>query len=464
MKLTRREALSLAAASAAAAGFAGTAKSYAQAADEAGAEDFVIEWRNWSGYRSCVPEDRWAPADEVELAAEIAGKPGPLRAVGAGHSFSNIVPTDGTLISLDRLSGLISYDAATNRARFKAGTRLYQVAEALEAEDRALFNMPDINKQTFAGAISTATHGTGRGLTALHGDVTALKFVTPAGETVSCSETENTDVFRAAQVSLGTLGILTEIETRTRPLHRLRKTQWFEPFEDVVANAPERAAEHLHWESYYLPYTGMSLVITNNETEDDIWRDPERDDNKDMADLRMLEGLTWWAPPLRRFMSRRLMSDVGTSSEVDTYWRVLSSEQRAVRFNEMEYHIPADAAQDCLREVVRAVERSGVRVFFPFEFRFIKGDDAWLSPFGGRDRCSIAVHRYYEEDPTPLQNVCEPIFLAHGGRPHWGKMNTLTADNFSELYPHWNDFRRVRETFDPHGRMLTPYMRSVFGL
>jgi FAD-linked oxidoreductase len=374
------------------------------------------------------------------------------------------VPTEGTLLNLDRLSGPVSFDQTRETVRMKAGTRLYAVSEALEEQGRALFNMPDINKQTFAGAISTATHGTGKDLTALHGEVTALRFVTPTGEVVSCSETLNPDVFRAAQVSLGSLGILTQIETRTRPFHRLRKTQWFEPFEDVIANAPERASEHRHWESYYLPYTGMSLVITNDETEDEIWRDETRDDNKDMADLRMLESLTWWAPPLRRFLSRRLMSDVGTSSEVDAYWRVLSSEQRAVRFNEMEYHIPAEAAQDCFREVVRAVERAGVRVFFPFEFRYIKGDDAWLSPFEGGDRCSIAVHRYFEEDPTALQAVAEPIFRDHGGRPHWGKMNTLTASDFAELYPHWDDFLNIRERFDPEGRLLTPYMRTVFGV
>lgn len=461
MRLTRREIMALGAASAAAAGFTGTARALAQEA-EAPERGDRIEWRNWSGFRSCLPEDRWAPADEAELAGRIAASPAPIRPVGAGHSFSNLVPTDGTLLNLDRLSGLLSSD--TGYARFQAGTRLFQLASALDGDDAALFNMPDINKQTFAGAISTATHGTGIELQALHAYVTDLRLVTPSGDAITCSETENRDLFKAAQVSLGSLGVLTEIGTRTRPAHRLKKRQWFEPFEDVFANARERAQAHSHWESYYLPYTGMSLVITNDETDEPVWRDPDRDDNQDMTDLRMLESLTWWAPPVRRFLSRQLMRDVGTSEEVDVSWRVLSSEQRSVRFNEMEYHIPAEAGPDCFRDVIEAVEREGVRVFFPFEFRFIKGDDAWLSPFEGGDRCSIAIHRYFEEDPTPIQEVVEPIFRRYDGRPHWGKMNTLTADDFATLYPHWEDFLEIRATLDPAGRLLTPYMRQVFGL
>ena len=130
----------------------------------------------------------------------------------------------------------------------------------------------------------------------------------------------------------------------------------------------------------------------------------------------------------------------------------------------MEYHVPAEVGPDCFREVIQAVERERVRVFFPFEFRYIRGDDAWLSPFEGGDRCSIAIHRYFENDPVTIQEVVEPIFRRYEGRPHWGKMNTLHAADFVALYPHWQDFLAVRESLDPEGRMLSPYMREVFGV
>ncbi len=465
MKLTRRQVMALSAASAAMAGFGTQANLFAaqaQAQDLEPAPERRLEWRNWSGYRTCLPELRWAPADEAELASRMADLPGPIRAVGAGHSFSNIVPTDGTLLILDRLSGLIT--ATPEHARFKAGTRLFQVAEELGENNLALMNMPDINKQTFAGAIATATHGTGKDLAALPAYVTGLKLVTVKGDILECNAMQNPALFEAARVSLGSIGVITEIETEVQPFHRLKKEQWFAPFDEVMETAPESAAAHRHWESFYFPYTGMSMVITNNETDEPISRDPDRNDNDDMEQLRDLEGMTHWAPWLRRWLSEQFMSDVGTTSEVDDYWKVLSSEQRSVRFNEMEYHIPAAQGPACFREVIEAVERARVRVFFPFEFRYIKGDDLWLSPFSGEDRCSIAIHRHFEEDPAPIQEVVEPIFRRYGGRPHWGKMNTGTAPDFAELYPHWNDFLEVRQAMDPDGRLLTPAMARVFGI
>lgn len=465
MKFTRRQVMALSAASAAMAGFSTQANLFAaqaQAQEPGPPAEPRMEWRNWSGYRSCSPELRWAPADEADLAERIASLPGPIRAVGAGHSFSNIVPTDGTLLTLDRLSGLIS--TSETHARFHAGTRLYQAAQELAEYDRAMMIMPDINKQTYAGAISTATHGTGTERQALPAYVTGLRLVTVGGEVIECSATKNAEVFEAARVSLGSIGVLTEVETEIQPFHRLKKQEWFEPFDEMIEAAAENAPNHRHWEAYYFPYTGMSMVITNNVTDEPISRDLTRDDNAAMEELRGFEGMTHWIPPVRRWLSRQLMSDVGETSEVDDYWKMLSSEQRSVRFNEMEYHVPADVGPACFREVIEAIERARIRVFFPFEFRYIKGDNLWLSPFSGGDRCSIAIHRYYEEDPEPIQSVVEPIFRRYGGRPHWGKMNNLVAPDFAALYPHWNDYLTVREALDPEGRLLTPAMREVFGV
>ena len=467
MKLSRRQVMALSAASAAMAGFGAQAKMFAGEAQAAPAmaqepsPEMRMEWRNWSGYRTCLPELRWAPADEAELASRIAELPGPIRAVGAGHSFSNIVPTDGTLLTLDRLSGLIS--TSPTHARFHAGTRLYQAAQALSEYDRAMMIMPDINKQTYAGAISTATHGTGLDRQALPAYVTGLRLVTVGGEVLECNANQNVEVFEAARVSLGSIGVLTEIETEVQPFHRLKKEEWFAPLDEVMDAAPDMAATHRHWEAYYFPYTGMGMNVVNNITEDPIDRDTSRNDNDDIMELRTFEGLTHWIPPVRRWLSRQLMSDVGSTVEVDDYWKMLSSEQRSVRFNEMEYHVPADVGPACFREVIAAIEQARVRVFFPFEFRYIKGDDLWLSPFSGGDRCSIAIHRYFEEDPEPIQAVVEPIFRRYGGRPHWGKMNNLSAPDLAALYPHWEEFNVVRRELDPEGRLLTPAMRQVLG-
>ena len=93
--------------------------------------------------------------------------------------------------------------------------------------------------------------------------------------------------------------------------------------------------------------------------------------------------------------------------------------------------------------------------------RIIEQDDAWLSPFYGRRSGSIAVHAYYQDEYQFLFDLIEPIFRRHDGRPHWGKLNSLRAPDFAALYPRWNDAMAVRESVDPEGRFLNPYLAGA---
>ncbi len=118
-------------------------------------------WRNWSGIRSAYPAQRWVPRSEDELATTIAQHAGPIRAVGAGHSFMPLVPTPGTLLTLDAMTGLIDHDSQASTAAFHAGTRLGEVGPALAAIGQEMPNLPDINQQSLAGAIATGTMAQG---------------------------------------------------------------------------------------------------------------------------------------------------------------------------------------------------------------------------------------------------------------------------------------------------------------
>ena len=128
------------------------------------AQTSATEWYNWSGALSCTPAGRFRPASEGELMNFLASTSGPVRPVGSGHSFAPLVPTDGHIIVIDQLAGLIRHDAEAMQATFGAGTRLSDLGAPLEALGQAMFNMPDIDRQTFAGAVATATHGTGLSL------------------------------------------------------------------------------------------------------------------------------------------------------------------------------------------------------------------------------------------------------------------------------------------------------------
>jgi FAD-linked oxidoreductase len=418
-------------------------------------------WTNWAGNAHAWPAARLAPADEAELAALMPQAAAPVRAVGSGHSFTELVPTDATLISLDRLSGLVSHDPALHQATVRAGTRLAPLGEALAAIGQAMPNLPDINKQSLAGALATGTHGTGKTMQALHGGVVAMRLVTPSGAVVTCSRDENPDLFHAARVGLGAFGIVTEVTLQNAPLRRVRKTTAVVETEQLLRQWPALAERHRNVEFMVIPFSGRTLLITLDETEDDIVpRGPDRD-SEGLMQLKLLRDLFEFAPALRRRAAAFFLDRAPVESAVDEGWKLLANE-RPIRFNEIEYHVPVEAQVEALREVLRRIETGRRDVFFPIEARIVAEDDAWLSPFYRRPSGSIAVHSYYRDDHEFLYSLVEPVLREAGGRPHWGKLHSLKAGELRTLYPMWQEADRVRRTLDPEGKMLNRHLRGIF--
>ena len=422
-----------------------------------------LPWQNWSGYQHCLPAERLAPASLDELVDLMKRAPGPIRPVGAGHSFAPLVPTEGTIVSLRNFDGLLAHDATAMTATLGAGARLGDLGEPLAATGQALFNMPDIDGQSLAGAMATATHGTGARLGALHSYLTALTLVTPRGEVLECSRERHREVFDAARVSLGALGVVTQVTLRNLPSLVLKRRVWLEPVEALLERFDALAAAHHSFELYLIPHCSKAVGITIDPTTEPVRPRGAGQDNDAVMDMKRLRDWTAWWPALRRRLMDAATESFEPEEAVDVWYRMFPS-SRAVRFNEMEYHLPREALLPTLHAVRDVVESAHPEIFFPIEVRTVKGDDAWLSPFAGHESSgSIAVHHYYLEDPLPYFADVEPLFQPHGGRPHWGKMHTLAAPALAARYPRWNDFQRVRRELDPEGRLLSPYLKALFG-
>lgn len=422
-----------------------------------------LPWRNWSGNQSSNPVARLAPTSEDELAGILKTARAPVRAVGAGHSFSPLVPTDGTLLTLDRMAGISNVDKATQQADVAAGTRLARMSEDLATEGLSVDNLPDINKQSLAGALATATHGAGAKLGAMPTFVKNLRLITASGEVIDCDENNNADIFQAARVSLGSLGIVTKARMQARPLFKLKRRTWMQPVEEMIERLPELSKSHRNFEFYYIPFSGMALGITNDETDEPVTAAAPNADDDGVMQLKMLQDWLGWSPSLRRWAIQKAMADFPVEERVDYAHKTLSTE-RGVRFNEMEYHLPHEAAPEALRQIIKTIEDNNIKVFFPIEVRTIAADDIWLSPFYQRETISIAVHQFHEWDYRNYFAQIEPIHWAHHGRPHWGKLNTLKGADFANLYPKWDAFQKIRAELDPAGKFLTPQMKAMMGV
>jgi len=417
-------------------------------------------WQNWSGLQQATPS-RWAtPGNEAELQQLLRATKGEVRPAGSGHSFTGLVPTQATLVSLDRLASVVSVDQAAMTVTAQAGMRIGALARALDAQGLALRNQPDVDVQTLAGAISTGTHGTGAQLPALHDDVIAMRLVKVDGEVVEIHAERDPELMAAARVSLGSLGLITQVTLRVVPAYNLDRHVWLQPVDELINEAPKLAAQHRHFEFYVLPHTGYAAAIRHDVYTGQDLLLPKPGDEDVLGDLKMLRDWLGHFPKLRRWAAQQAIDPKMTEDARHRSFRLLSS-VRPTRFNETEWHLPRERALACLREVVAKLE-SRNEVFFPLEFRFIRRDGAWLSPFHERDCCSIAVHAAAGEAWQYLIDDCAPIFRSHQGRPHWGKLHRLQAADLSKMYPRWADFQAVRQRFDPQGRLLNAHLRQVF--
>jgi FAD-linked oxidoreductase len=420
----------------------------------------TVPWRNWSGALVARPAGRFSPASEDELAAFLARGDGPVRPVGSGHSFSPLVPTDGHLVVLDQLTGMLDHDGEALRATFAAGTRLGDMGAPLAAVGQGMFILPDIDRQTLAGATATATHGTGIAFTCLSGYVTALRMVTPQGRVLDISAASQPDLFNAARVSLGALGIVTRMTLQNRAAYKLKARDWVQRTEEVLENFDESAAKHRHFEMFPLTHSDYALTLAIDETEEPI-NNPTPSLEEAAAFDAAMKG--WMAVPPRERppLINGLAEQIEPSERVDVSYRILSN-VRNTRFNEMEYSVPLDAGADCLREVLRTIRDKEIDVVFPLEYRYVSRDDTWLGMSAGdEDHAAISIHRDATKDFRPYFDLIEPIFWKYGGRPHWGKIHSLDAAALRKLYPRFDDFQAIRAELDPSGRMLNEHLRRV---
>lgn len=394
-------------------------------------------WSNWSGNVTCTPQTMSTPTTEsavIALIKEAAVARTTVRVAGTGHSFTPLCASNAVLVALDGLQGLVTADHET--ATFWAGTKLHGVGDPLWAAGLAMANMGDIDRQALAGAVSTGTHGTGPTLGSIATQVVGLRLALASGEIVTCSPTQEPALFKAAQVSLGALGIITQITLRCLPAYRLHERTWVAGFDECMAQLAGLIATNRHFEFFWVPSEDVCAMKTLNPTTAETLESPSH--------------------PIVTGRLTRYVRD----EKIDRSYRIFPSE-RNLKFNETEFAVPAENGPDCLREIRDLMQQRYPAVLWPIEYRTLAADDIPLSPAYGRATVTISVHQAAELPYQPFFADVEAIFRNHQGRPHWGKIHTHTAKQLAALYPAWAAFQTVRTQVDPAGRFLNEHLRTI---
>lgn len=365
-----------------------------------------------------APDSEDAVAAEVRRAAEEGLT---VRVAGSGHSFTELVATDGVVISLDNLAGIES--VRSDLATVWAGIKIEALGPPLRAAGLALANQGDIDKQAIAGAVSTGTHGTGARFGSISTGVASVRVVNGSGEVVEVSVDDDP----AIAVGIGAMGVLTAVTLRCKPTYRLHERMWQEPFDAAMRDLDEHIADHDHFEFFWFP--GQEVVEAKSLDETDAQPDP----------MDGVEG-----------------------ERIDHSDAVYPSD-RDFKFNEMEYAVPIEAGPACFLALRTLMLEQHPKSRWPIEYRTVAADGIPLSGFEGRGSVTLSIHEDARRDHTAFFADAERLFLDHGGRPHWGKLHSLDASRLAELYPRWDEFQATRKRLDPDGRFMSPYLRNLLG-
>ncbi|MEV0767885.1 D-arabinono-1,4-lactone oxidase [Nocardia salmonicida] len=425
-------------------------------------------WVNWAGQQRCTPAVVAAPRDVEELAAivtDAAAASRTVRVAGSGHSFTDAVLTDGTLVDLSGLNKVLDVDVDAGQVRVEAGISLHAASPLLHAHGLAFPNLGDIDTQSLAGATATATHGTGARLRNISAALHSVEVLRADGTRVELNEQTDPDGWKAARVSVGALGVVTAATLQLEPSFVLECVERPVPLNEVLADIDEFADGSDHFEFFAFPHsdTAMTKAIDRTEAPEQPRGTVSEWLNDILIANHVYDGLCRLGRriPAAIPMIHRAATLAGSNNrQVDRSYRVFST-PRLVKFNEMEYAIPRAHAAEAIREILALGRRFGTPM--PIEVRWVAPDDAFLSPAGGRETCYIAVHQYQGMVWEPYFRACEAVFDAYDGRPHWGKRHFQTAETLRPRYPEWDRFTAVRRRFDPTGVFANDYVHRVLG-
>ena len=426
-------------------------------------------WSNWAGNQLSKPVRIERPSSEsevVEIVLRAVAEHLRVKVVGSGHSFTGIAVPDEVMIDLAQMNRVVNVDHVGGVITVQAGIVLSDLNAYLESHKLSMPNLGDVTYQTLAGAVSTSTHGTGLQRTGLAAQIRAFKLVTSSGEVLTCDPVHNAEIFHCGRVSLGALGVITEVTLNVVPAFNLRAVEQPMRISHVLDNFAQLIQENDFFEFYWVPHTKWALTKANNVSMDAIdspgrfatWYNKMFMENYAFGLLCRVGRLF---PKLIPKLATILPSS-GRVEYVNVSHRIFSS-KRLVKFYEMEYSIALESLVPALREVMQMVEDRGFLISFPVEVRCTGSDDIPLSTSTGRRSAYIAVHMFKGCEYTEYFAAVETILRKHEGRPHWGKIHNLDASDISSLYPEYQRFIEVRNQLDPEGVFTNDYLRRVLG-
>ncbi|NEO49793.1 D-arabinono-1,4-lactone oxidase [Moorena bouillonii] len=433
---------------------------------------------NWSEQYQCIPTSVHYPASTEEardIVCQVMQQGTKIRVFGSGHSPSDIAMSNQDLVCSDRLNQILNINYDSQTVVTQAGVTLKDLNQSLAKYRLALPNLGSISAQTVGGAMATATHGTGLNYGVLSTIIQEITLVTGLGEVIKISKDENYQLFNAAKCHLGSLGLVTELKLQVTKEFDLEVREQPETLETVLDKLPERLQAD-HYRFWYLPHADRVWE----------WSATRKPPGKTAPKQNFFQRFqSWYREKLIGYYTFELLLYLATYNQrlipLVNRWYVqqMFSKSKQSRGNSVsqfnfdclfkqqvnEWAIPIEHTAEAILQIRQMIKEKDYQVHLPIEVRFVKGDDIWLSPCQGRDSCYIGVITYMPYgkyvDCQSYFDDYEKIMAKLDGRPHWAKRFGPDADKLEKMYPHWNDFQKVRSQLDPDNIFGNSYSDRV---
>lgn len=448
-------------------------------------------WTTWNGTESCQIKSLFIPTTQEELlslvqGARLLGKT--IKVIGASHSLSAIAmpEKEGWTFSLEKYARVLEVDTVHRTITVQGGATLKQVNEALHQHGLALENLGSISDQTVGGVIQTGTHGTGRNYGPLHTQVLSMTVINGKGE---LNQVSSSLLFQAYQCGLGTLGIVETVTLRAVPARLLHEQTFPAEWPSILDQVDALVQTNEHVKFYWYPYTRCVGVWTANpysgqqEEVTSCAKDPtpfsrlveetakERKDDTICSIEDVLELGPNDPTILERFNRAFFEADYGTASErVDWSDRIFCVDCGAhSHCCALEVAFPAPYTKSLLLELQELIESNHFPAHTGVEVRFVKADQALLSPAYSEDPndlfCFVNIVSIRPNaHPIPYEayfQAFQRLAERYRARLHWGKMGKHEPAYLRQVYPHWETFRKLQKLEDPSGIFLNEFTGKI---
>lgn len=425
-------------------------------------------WVSWNENITYKYKSLYKITSEKEL-QEVISNSEKVRFFGTKQSSADIASGIETLIDMTTYNEIISFNDSERTITVQSGVILGDLLEVIEAKGWCIPCLPDINTITIGGALATGTHGTSGKLLSEY--ATNFRIVLADGSIKII--TQKDPLIDAIRVSLGALGVMSEISFQCEPIYTLHVKEGPEDDDFWLPRIKERLKNHDFLRILWLPHTDKGYVITGDKI------DPNKEVKEDLGPTYLKHRRTvskvlykyshifpWITAIANKLLYRGFFSS--KKEHKGSLYQATVTKSRGSTLELAEWTIGLDVFPEVFEELKTEINKWSNKSFIhiPMDIRFVYKDNSWLSYAYQKDVVTMGCvsRNAATADTYEAFKSIEKIFLKYGGKPHWAKRFMAKDAQLSNVYEKWEDFKILRAQFDPTNKFINPYLRKLFNI